>query len=243
MPRSAPAPPALLRMLLMLRWRWLLRLRRLPLLPRRRLLLRWLLLPFASPLRLVRHQRFEADELVAVLLQNRARERAPPHHEHRLAVLLQFVQQRDEVAVPAHDRERVDVTVRERHLQRIQRQVDVRAVLVSTRRRHALHHLHRVLRHLPFCPFLPAPVRVGELGHDVSPLAEAFQHRGHFKLPLQCRFHADFNVVVVDEHGDFQFVCHFDLFSDPPLQPACLVDGRMNSTIPSSEAPGRIAAG
>ena len=79
-------------------------------------------------------QRFVADELVTVLLQNRAGEGFAAHHENRLVVLLEFVDQRDEIAVAADDGESVDVVVREGHLQRIERQVDIGAVLIAARR-------------------------------------------------------------------------------------------------------------
>ena len=71
-------------LLLMLLWLWLLLLRRLLL----RLLL--LLLVAARP-RAVIDDRFVRDELVAVLLQDRAGEGAAAHHEDPLVVLLQFV--------------------------------------------------------------------------------------------------------------------------------------------------------
>jgi len=123
----------LLRRLLLLRW----------LLLRRLLLLRWLLLRrlllLRLPVRLMAwrppfvNDGFVGDEFVAVPLQNRAGEGRPPTTKMRLSYCFSLVDQRDEVAVAADDGERVDVIVRERHFQRIQRQVDVRAVLVSSR--------------------------------------------------------------------------------------------------------------
>ena len=89
-----------------------------------------------------------ADELVAVLLQNRAGKSLAADDENRLIVLLQFVDQRDKVAVTAHDAEGVDVVVSEGKFERIERQVDIRAVLVAAGRRIALHHLHCVVREL-----------------------------------------------------------------------------------------------
>ncbi len=70
---------------------------------------------------------------MTVLLQDGARESAPAHHENRLVVLFQLVHQRDEVAVAADDRECINVIVRKGHLQRVQRQVDIRAVFVAAR--------------------------------------------------------------------------------------------------------------
>src|SRR5262249_59935027 len=64
----------------------------------------------------IRHQRFEADELVAILLENRRGERFSTYDEDGLAVLLQFVHQRDKVAIAADDGERIHVGVCKRHL-------------------------------------------------------------------------------------------------------------------------------
>ncbi len=55
----------------------------------------------AGGARLIVHDGFVSHELVTVLLQNRAREGAAAHHEDTLVVLLQFVDQRDEIAVAA----------------------------------------------------------------------------------------------------------------------------------------------
>ncbi len=62
-------------------------------------------------------QRFVAHELMAVLLQNRAGERLSADHEHGLAVFLELVHQRDEIAIAADNRKRVDVRVRKSHFQ------------------------------------------------------------------------------------------------------------------------------
>ena len=116
------------------------------------LLLRLLLLP-VMPLmgrdgRAVVQHGFVADELVAVLLQDGAGESLAAHHENRLVVLLQLVDQRDEIAVAADDAKGIDVVVSEGEFQRIQRQIDIRAILVAAGRRVALHHLHRVFGEL-----------------------------------------------------------------------------------------------
>ena len=153
-------------------------------------------------------QRFVADELVTVLLQNRTGESLTAQHEYALIVLFQFVEQGDEIAIPADDGECVDVIVREGHLQRIQRQVDVRAVLVAARRRVALHHLYGMLGHGAGGDFLPSPVGVGHAGDDFTALLQCIQHGGHVKFPMQCGFDADFDVIEVDEHGQFEFVFH-----------------------------------
>ena len=70
---------------------------------------------------------------MTVLLQDRAREGPAAHYENALVVLLQLVDQRDEIAVAADDRESVDVIVGEGHLERVECQVDVGAILVAAR--------------------------------------------------------------------------------------------------------------
>ena len=158
--------------------------------------------------RLEVEQGFEADELVTVLLQDGRREGLASDDEDGLAVFLQLVDQRNEVAVAADNGESVHVVVGEGHLERIQRQVDVRAVLVAARRRDPLDHLNGIFGHLARCALLTAPVRVGELGDQVSALLERFQYERHVEFAPQCRFDADFNVVVVDKHGDIQSFLH-----------------------------------
>ena len=91
------------------------------------------------------------DELVAVALQDHAGERAAADDEHLLVVLLELLDQREEVAVAADDDVGVDVRVRERHLERIERQVDVGAVLVAAGRQVALHQADGVLREVRGC--------------------------------------------------------------------------------------------
>ena len=120
---------------------------------------------------------------MTVLLQNRAGESLAAHHEDRLVVLLQLVHQRDEVAVAADDGERIDVIVRERQFQRVERQIDIGAVLVAARRGIALHHLHRVFGKLPRGVLHPAPVRVRDLGDDLAALLQRFENDAKRRTP------------------------------------------------------------
>ena len=69
----------------------------------------------------------------------------PPTTKTCFSVLLQLLDQADEIAVAADDHEGVDVRMGEGHLERVERQVDVRAVLVAAGREVALHHLGGVL--------------------------------------------------------------------------------------------------
>ena len=60
------------------------------------------------------------------------------------------------------------MVVSEGHLEGIESQVDVGAILIAARRGVALHHLHGVLGKSASGGFLPAPIRVSELSDDFS---------------------------------------------------------------------------
>ena len=145
---------------------------------------------------------------MAVLLQDGGRERAATDHVHALVVLFQLVHERNEVAVAAHNRKSVDVVVGERHFEGVQRQVDIRAVLVAARRRIALHHLHGVLGELAREGVLAAPIGVGNLCNDSAALLQSVEHRLYIEFPLQSGFNADLDVVEVDKYGDLEFLVH-----------------------------------
>ena len=100
---------------------------------------------------------------MTVLLHHQAGELPPADDEDLAVVLLEFLDQRDEVAVAADDDEGVDVGVREGHLQGVERQVDVGAVLVAARRQVALDHADRVLRQQAAVVAGALPVAVGDL--------------------------------------------------------------------------------
>ena len=145
------------------------------------------------------------DELVAVLLQDLAGEGAAADHEHLAVVLLQLLDQRHEVAVAADDDEGVDVAVGERHLQRVEGEVDVGAVLVAAGREVALHHVDRVLRQRAAVVAGARPVAVGDLGDDVAAFLDGFEHGSGVEVGAEGGLHADFDVVEVDEDRNLQF--------------------------------------
>ncbi len=149
---------------------------------------------------------------MAVFLQDGAGEGFSAKHEHTLVVLFQFVEQGHEIAVPADDGERIDVIVRKSHFQRIERQVDIRAVLIAARRWVALNHLHGMFRHGAGGDFLPSPVGVGDAGDDFTAFLQRIQYGGHVKFPVQGGFDADLDVIEVDKHGQFEFVFHLTSF-------------------------------
>ena len=142
------------------------------------------------------------DELVAVLLHHEAGELPAADDEDLLVVLLQLLDQRDEVAVAADDHERVDVVVGERHLERVERQVDVGAVLVAARRQVALHHPDGVLREQRGCGRRRASSRVGDLGDDLAALLDGLEDGADVEWLVHGGLHADLDVVEIDEDGD-----------------------------------------
>ena len=89
------------------------------------------------------------------------------------------------------------------HLQRVQRQIDVGAILVTAWRQVPLHHLNGVLGHAPavFARSFPIPIR--DFRDDFAALLDRLQHRTNIKMPIQRAFDSDFNVVEVDKYGDF----------------------------------------
>ena len=140
----------------------------------------------------------------------------PPTTKICLSVLLEFFDEGDEIAVAADDHVGVDVPVGERHLEGIEREVDVRAVLVAARRQVALNQLGRVLRERPAVVPRARPVAVGDLGDDVSALFERFEDDADVELHAQRALDPDFNVVEVDENRDLQScVCQNVLSSLP----------------------------
>ncbi len=156
----------------------------------------------------VGQQRFITDELVAVLLQDRAGEGLSANNEHGLAVFLELVHERDEVAIAANDGERVHMAVRERHLQSVESEIDIGAVLVAAGRRQALHHLYGVLRHSSSGAFLPSPVGVCEFGDDVAALFQSLYCHGDIEFAPQRGLYADLYIVVIDKDGNVQFFLH-----------------------------------
>src|SRR5450759_452284 len=144
------------------------------------------------------------DELVAVALHHLARERAPADDEDLLVVLLELLDERDEVAVAPDDHVPVDVRVRERPLEGVEREVDVGAVLVAARREVALHEFGCVLRERPAVVAGARPVAISGLTDDVAALLERFEHDADVELGIEGVFDADLDVVEIDEDGNLE---------------------------------------
>ena len=92
--------------------------------------------------------------------------------------------------------------MREGHFQRVERQIDIRAVLVPARRRVALDHLHGVLGERARGGFLPSPIRIRDLCDDFAAFLEFVKHRRHIEFSLQRGLDADFDIIEIDEHGN-----------------------------------------
>ena len=128
----------------------------------------------------------------------------PPTTKICLSYCFSFSTRRDEVAVAADDHVGVDVRVGERHLERVEREVDVGAVLVAARREIALHQLGGVLRQRPAVVAGARPVAVGDLGDDVAALPERFEHDADVELSVEGAFDADLDVVEIDKNRNLQ---------------------------------------
>ena len=120
-----------------------------------------------------------------------------------LSYCFSFSTSDDEVAVAADDDVGVDVRVRERHLERVEREIDVRAVLVAARGEIALNQLRRVLRQRAAVVACSCPVAVGGLGNDVAALFERLQDDADVELRVQRALDADLDVVEIDEDCNF----------------------------------------
>ena len=100
------------------------------------------------------------------------------------------------------------MAVGECHLQSVQRQVNIGAVLIAARGRNPLHHLDGALGHLAGGAFLAAPIRVSEFGDNVAPFLQSVQRKRYIKLAPKRRLHADLNIVVIDKNRYVQFLLH-----------------------------------
>ncbi len=146
------------------------------------------------------------DELVAVALEHHARERPAADHEHLLVVLLEFIDQRQEIAVAADDDEGVDVGMSERHFEGVECEIDVGAVLVAARRHVALHQANRVLGERAAVFAGSGPVGVGDLGDDFATFLDRVEDDSDIELLAQRVLDANLDVVEVDENGDVQTI-------------------------------------
>jgi hypothetical protein len=95
---------------------------------------------------------------------------------------------------------------RERHFQRVKREIDVRAVLVSPRGKIALNHLNGVLRHASAVLAGAFPVTVGNFRDDFAAFLNGFQHRSHVEMPVQGALDSDLDIIEIDEYCDLETI-------------------------------------
>jgi len=102
--------------------------------------------------------------------------------------------------------------MRESHLEGVEREVDVGAVLVAAGREVALHELGRVLRERPAVVAGACPVAVRRLGHDVAALTERFEDDADVERRVEGVLDADLDVVEIDEDCNLETcVCHVEV--------------------------------
>jgi hypothetical protein len=98
------------------------------------------------------------------------------------------------------------VIPRERHFQRVEREIDIRAVFVSPRGKIALNHLYGVLRHASAVLTGAFPVTVRNFCDDFAAFLDGFQHRSHVEMPVQGAFDSDLDVIEIDEYCDLKTI-------------------------------------
>ena len=123
-----------------------------------------------------------------------------------MSVLFQLFDQRQKIAVAADDHVRVDVLMGEHHFERIEREVDVGAVLVAAGGEVSLHEPDGVLRQMPAVFAGAGPVRVGDLGDHLAAFLDAVENDPDVEMFVEGALDADFDVVKVDENGDVQTI-------------------------------------
>ena len=141
---------------------------------------------------------------MAVALKNDARKRAAADDEYLLVVLLQLFDEREKIAVAADDDVGVDVRVRECHLERVESEVDVGAVLVAAGRQIALHQPDGVLCQRAAVLAGSRPIGVGDLGDHLAALFDRVENGADVEVLVQRALDADFDVVEVDEDGNVE---------------------------------------
>ena len=154
----------------------------------------------------------------------------PPTTKTCLSVLFELLDERDEIAVAADDHIGVDVTVGERHLEGVEREVDVGAVLVAAGCEVALDQLRRVLRQRSTVVTRARPIAVRDLRDDFPALLQGFQHHADVELGTERALDADLDVVEVDENRNLQS-CICQNLPACPSPPAWRRDVRLRATL------------
>ena len=141
-----------------------------------------------------------------------------------MSVLFELLDERDEVAVPADDDIRVDVAVRERHLEGIEGEIDVGAVLITARGEVALDQLGGVLRQGTAVVTRARPVAVSNLRNNLAALLERFEDDADIELAAEGALDAYLDIVEIDEYRNLQSCICQNLFNCLPRLGAALRD-------------------
>ena len=105
---------------------------------------------------------------------------------------------------PPDDDVGVDVGVGERHLEGVEREVDVGSVLVAARREVALHELRGVLRQRAAVVAGTGPVAIGDLRDDLTALFQRFEDDADVELGAECALDPDLDIVEIDEYRELE---------------------------------------
>ncbi len=143
---------------------------------------------------------------MTVFFKNGTCESSSPNDEDLLVILIEFFDQRDEVAVPTHNDKGIDMVSRERHFERVECEVDVRAILIATRRQVPLNHLDGVLGHTSAVLARALPIAVGDFCDDFAPLLDSLENSTDIEVPVQCAFDPNFDVVKVHKYRNFKTI-------------------------------------
>jgi hypothetical protein len=141
------------------------------------------------------------DELVAVGDQQVARRLAVADPDDALVQLAQLADQGREVAVPRDDHEVVDVLAAVGQLHRVDRHLDVGAVLGALARRGHLDQPQPRVLQLVAGVAVAAPVRVGPLHDDPALLREAVEDQVDVEV-VSSLGPGSGHVLEVDQHGE-----------------------------------------
>ena len=112
---------------------------------------------------------------MTVSLKDPAGKSAATHDKHLLVVLLQLFHQGDEVAVATYYDKGIDVVSCKRHLEGIQRQVDIRSILVAARSYVPLDHMDGMLPHGTAVVAGTLPVSIRNLGDNLTTFLDCLQ--------------------------------------------------------------------
>ena len=152
---------------------------------------------------------FVGDELVAVLDDQFACECLATEDDHVLAVLPEFLDQREEVGVARDDGKRIDIGVRDGGLDGIDGELDVGPVLAFGVEARFLDEFDTVIQEALAVVLVHDPVGVGFSHADHAELGESVDDRFDLESCLVLLLQPDLDVLEIDvERDDLGIGCH-----------------------------------